>query len=291
MSSDLDSQLSQWYGQFSSDHQRLRDDLLASLPARSALDHVPVPSRTWRSTSAPVLRWALAAAAVLLLVLGAGLLIDDTAEVLNPPTAWAAAIENTGKLQSVHFKLTTFLAGRPSSVEMWWRRPHDFRMTFDDGLIVTGDQSGRYRLNPAGSTLTIYDAGGMGLEMATLGELGQLFTSKVSFSQDWIAQSKVVDSAELEYKNENCRVITAEKDGRYYQYVINGKAALGQAGPLLYDVKRFAGSQMTRLLSHVEVFDIDRSMPDSLFAITPTAGQKVNDRRSADRTPDVKIPR
>ena len=288
MSSDLDSQLCQWYGQFGSDHQRLRDDLLASLPARSALDHVPVGK--WRS-SAPALRWALAAAAALLLLLGASLLIDNTAEVLNPPAAWAAAIENTGRLQSVHFKLTTFLARRPSSVEMWWRRPHDFRMAFDDGLIVTGDQSGRYRVDPAAKNVTVYDAGGLGLEMAPLGELGQLFTSKISFSQNWIAQSKVVGSAEVEYKNENCRVVTAEKDGRYYQYIINDKAPAGQAGPLLYDVKRFAGPEMTRLLSHVEVFEIDRPLPDSLFAITPAPGQKVNDRRSTDRTPEIQIPR
>ena len=211
----------------------------------------------------------MAAAAVLLLGVSVAVLTFIGTDELAPRQVWAAAIENASQLQSVHFRFTTPSAGSGSAVEMWWRRPHDYRMVFSNGLVMTGNKQKACVSPVGGRNVRVFDAAGPGLEMAILGELGELFTSDVSFSREWVRDSEVLSSEPIDYKGEGCRRIVAEKDSRYYVYIIDSRAAKTGQKPLLYDVKRYAEADMSTLLSHVEVLEIDVTMPESLFTIEP----------------------
>lgn len=291
MKMSLDERLRQCHDRFRQGHDMLRERLLADLGDKAAQPFSSTPQATYR-TAWPRLskrRALLVAAAVLMLSFGVFFDGDSERsgqEFVTPQAAYAAAIEGVANIESIHFRMTTpSLNGEAFSVEGWWRRPHDFRLVFDQGLIMTGNESVRCRL--ADDTLTITQADGPSLEMAILGELGPFFPAKGRLAWDWVAQSELLSSEKVQYKGEDCLkiMVHVQKDAgsQRIEYIINERASAGKA-PLIYDVSVYSAGQPAQLRERVEVLAIDKAMPETLFNIAPSEGLKVIDaRRRPDR--------
>ncbi len=266
------------YEQYGQGHGRLRDELLAALPEPAwwgstvKVDFRAIKHRRF-------IRTAMAAAALIIVAVGVRFNPFVSQQVTNPHTAWATAMEQTGNLNSVHFRLSTPGSSAKSggaSVEMWWRRPHDFRLEFNNGLVMTGNDSVRCTYNKKSNNLTLMPGGQPGLEMAVLGELGQLFTSNVSLSGKWIADSKQVGEPEnIMYQGEKCLKMTYVKDGKRFVYIMDAQ------DPLIYDARMYSGDS-DKLMYHIEILKIDSEIPDAMFGIEKTDDMKVSDKRNLD---------
>jgi len=271
----LNNDLPDYYKEFGQNHQYLRERLLGTLPevqwkveraetaSRGEIASLLFSGVRLRSS----LRTALAAAAVLAIAFG--IFVHFGSECDNPQAAWAAAIENAGQVQSVHFRFST----GNSSVEMWCRHPQefrDFRVEYSNGIVTTNNYEKHCYYSKKTNLLSIRSANGPPLEKYLLGELGKLFIEKSPFSGDLISESKILHSEKITYKGEQCLKIIAEMKGDRFEYILDKK------DPLIFEVKRYGPSGKVR--SHVEVLDVDRNMPDSLFIIVPQ-GKKVADRR------------
>ena len=254
---------------FGRNHDRLRRQLLDGLPARPQVGTV-------RSARRPALRWAAAVAAVLVvsLVLWSVVGTPQPGKIMPGNTAWASAIEQAAQMRNVHLR---FITPRPdgsgTSVELWWQSPHNFRMTFDTGLVMTGNTEKRCTFDPHRGTLTIHDGGDVGLEMFVLGELGQMFTSEYAMSKLWLKEAVPTATEDVYYKGEPCRRITLQKDTRRYEYIID------QTTAVIYEGTCYGDSDAPRVLSRMTVLDT-AEMPDSIFAIRPAEGVTVIDQRS-----------
>jgi len=252
------------YGRrFDEHHERLRADLLERLPSREELASARrsrvIPFVSGRVRFSYALRTA-AAAAVLIFAIGVSLLWGPNG--VDSQAVWANAIENAGKAQSVHFRLSTpGTNSKGSSVEMWWRKGGDFRMEFSNGNILTSNGQSRFSYDKQNNRLKTSDYGGPGVEMFLLGELGGLFASEYSISQKLINGSKVVSSSEVVYKGQKCRKILSERQNDLFEYIIDINDSM------LYEVKRYRKSQPQDVISHMEVFEVNRDLLDSLFAI------------------------
>lgn len=283
MDKSLDDRLRQSHEQFNQCHDMLRERLLATVADRRS----PVRRRSSYAESTyeyAGLRWRLvgrvaAVAAAAMVMICAGLLMpgSDQAQLLSPQAAYAAAIDNVGSIDSVHFRMITpGRSGGQASLEGWWRRPHDFRMEFDSGSIMTGNDTIRCQLS--NNELTIRKAEGPSLEMLLLGELGPFFPAEAHLTRAWESDRKLVSSTKVQYKGEACLNIVVEAQGRRYEYIVNEKASEGKT-PLIYEVHVYSGGESPRLMQRVEVLGIDREMPESLFRITPGKDMTVIDRR------------
>ena len=289
MKMSLDERLRQYHSRFRQGHDMLRERLLADLGDNAAQ---PLPTLSSQRQTAYGAGWfrfsrrraVIVAAAVLMLCVG--VLFDgdgdqNAQEFLGTQAAYAAAIQRVANIESIHFRMSTpRLDGQSFAVEGWWRRPHDFRLVFDKGLVMTGNESVHCRL--AQDTLTITQADGPSLEMAILGELGPFFPTEGRLAWDWVAQSKVLSSEKVQYKGEACLKIMVQIDKndrpRRIEYIINERASAGKA-PLIYDVSVYSAGEPAQLRERVEVLAIDRAMPESLFEIAPSEGVKVIDAR------------
>jgi len=272
----LNSDLPKHYREFGRNHQCLREQLLATLPeAQWKVEKAEAASRREIGSSLFFgvklrfsLRIALAAAAVFMIAFG--VLVYVGPEYNSPQAAWAAAVENAGQVQSVHFKFST----GNSSVEMWCRNPQefrDFRAEYSNGLITTNNHEKRCHYNSKTNVLSVRSADEPPLEKYLLGELGKLFMDKSPFSGDLISESKILHSEKITYKGEQCLKMIAEMKGDRFEYILDKK------DPLIFEVKRYSPSG--RVKSHMEVLDVDRNMPDSLFIIDPK-GKKTTTRNS-----------
>ena len=275
MKVSLNNDLSKYYKEFGRKHQYLRDQLLATLPEvqwkverAEAASREEIVSSLFSSVKLRFsLRTALAAAAVFLIAFG--VLVYVGPEYDNPQAAWAAAVENAGQVQSVHFRFST----GNSSVEMWCRHPQefrDFRAEYSNGLVTTNNHEKHCYYSKKTNLLSIRSADGPPLEKYLMGELGKLFLERSPFSGDLINESKLLHSEKVTYKGEQCLKIIAEMEGDRFEYILDMK------DPLIFEVKRYSPSGKVK--SHMEVLDVDRNMPDSLFTIDPQ-GKKVADRR------------
>ena len=254
---------------FARSHNQLRQELLDALPARP---QVPAVSPLRR----PVFKWSAAAAALLVVALAVWSILGapQARQIVNPGTAWASAIEQAAHMRNVHLRFTT---PRPdqtgTGVELWWQSPHNFRMTFDTGLVMTGNQEMRCTFDPQKVTLTINDPAETGLEMFVLGELGQMFTSEYAMSKLWLQEAVPVTTEDILYKGELCSRITLEKNARRYEYIIDKTTAV------IYEGTCYSDTESRRVLSRMTVLDITE-MPDNMFAILPSQGVTVIDQRS-----------
>ena len=277
-----EDRLSRWYEQFGRDHDRLRGQLIQSLRKVEKTE-------TTRRKPFLTLRPILAAAAMIAVLMGTMFVNQWTDRPANnPQAAWADTVDHIGRLQSIHLTWQTPQGGKDAAVEMWWQRPHDFRLEFTTGLVWTGDSQKRCSYNPGKNELVINDAQGPSLEMVVLGELGQLFYSSYALSKpaDWVNDSQIIESEKIIYKAEACQKIVFDRADRRYEFIIDERAVENQAAPF-YQVKVFDGPQKKQLISHMEVLDVDRYAPQEMFTIQPADGCKVIDRRGKT---DNKIP-
>ena len=276
MKNNLETSLSSYYEQFSVGHEQRRSQLLRSM---SAVRHTQMQelavgggragvSQAWKS--------ALALAAGLMIVVGAIFYVwpnqDATTNTdtgpgivslnpLSPQEAYASAIDRVSKLKSLHFIWTTPNGGQGASVEMWWRRPADFRMEFDsNGLIIA---------NQGDETVTDVRA------LFALSQLGRYFllnqpqneeTQKM-FVQDWLNRCRIVQSEPMRYKGEKClKVICVDDLKHRYEYIIDAQKGTDMQTPF-YDLKIYGKPKGGRLKSHVEVLEVNRDYADSKFTV------------------------
>ena len=258
----IENDLNRYYEQFDADHDRLGAQLL------SQLDQAPSPSGPRRLYLPPAVKRVIAAAACLM-ILCAGMYMffggDSSQEV------YASTINKFGQLQSVHFKMNTPGGDANAAVEVWWRRPHDMRMEVSNGTIITNNSDKRCIFNPldAKQKLRIEEgSGGSAPEFSllSLAGLDWLFTDDLPKLQDGIDKSVIKDYEAITYKGEYCRKITCEKDGYLYVYVVDGLIKTDKQAPF-YEVNVYGDLEATRLLSHMELLEVDADLPDDLFII------------------------
>jgi outer membrane lipoprotein-sorting protein len=276
----MDQLLRKYYAAYRQDHQEQRAKLMEAIANTGIVRRVDFQAAESRSLAFRV-RSIIAAAAVLMILCGSIFLLTGGPSSVKVDTAWASAVAQAERLQSVYLMVSTYGSGQaaPQSVEMWWRRPNDFRMVFaQSGLIVTGNQQERRHYMPANHTLTISKAGEPGLEMAILGEFGDLFGSKQSLTQGWVHSSTLIYKEKMNYKGESCYRLTFEKGTRQYECIVNEK------GSLIYEAKIFDSRQPEKILQKIEILSIDTEMPDSLFTINPQADDIIKSKLEAGAT-------
>jgi outer membrane lipoprotein-sorting protein len=270
--------LPEYYSRFDDDHAWLRSQLMAVIEGQEVASGRPETFLIRRGTgmspfASRAFRTAVAVAAAFAILLSVTLIWGPAGN--NSRNAWAQAIQNTGQAQTVHFRMfTPGGSAGDSSVEVWWQRPDKFRMEFSNGIIMTADLEKRCVYNQSRNSLTISDSGTPGVEMALLGELGQLCGSDKSLSGRLIDQSRIINSTEMTYKGEKCYQVTSEIDDNRFEYVV------AQDSPVLYKVKQYRKANPQRAISYMEVLEIDSKLKEDLFSIDP-AGKVVHDRRSS----------
>ena len=257
----IENDLNRYYEQFDTDHDRLREQLMMQL------DQVQRPRALRRFYLTPAVKRVMAAAACLMILfVGWYFFIggDSSQEV------YASAINKFSQLQSVHFKMNTPGGSEDAAVEVWWRRPGDSRMEFNNGMIMTNNGYKFCVYNPLDSKekLRIDEAVGPGPEIGLLALAGLdwLFTDDMPGLQDNIAKSVIIDYESIKYKGQYCRRITCQKDGYLYVYVVDGLTASKKQAPF-YEVNVYGDRQATRLLSHMELLEFDADLPDDMFII------------------------
>lgn len=282
MENNLESQIRTYYQQFGVGHQQRRNQLLGSISAvtRSSLQTSPVIRS--RRLSYPVLKSALGLAAGLMIVLGAIFYIwssNDTASntetgsgitSLNPLSAkeiYATAIDQATKVTSLHFVWTTPNGNdNGASVEMWWSHPNQYRMAFtSNGLIMAGNENQHYKYDPVKKEWKVSE--GTGLYMFPLEQLGRLFSNNDDrLTKQWIDESKIIHSEPVDYKGEKClKVICVHQVSQNrYEYVIDARVGTDTRIPF-YEVKQYSQPQGGRLMSHVEVLEVNKDYADDMF--------------------------
>jgi len=277
---EMERDIEAYYERYGRDHERRRQELLERLPERPLA--VGLSRAGWREDRF-VLRSVLALAAGLMLVFGALVAFGPGSRLggADEHAAWAAAMAQVGRVQSVHFKITTpgLHEGDSSTVEMWWRRPGEFRMVLPNGLVMTGNAQKRCHYDPQSNTLLVLDPG-PGPEMFLLTELGGLFTAEGEVARRWVEESRYLRSEDIVYKELRCRRVCCEKGGRLYEYVIDGRSGERDGMPF-YEVKEYSRLESGRLLSHLEVLEVNTDLPADLLAIEPQPGTKVVDHRTS----------
>jgi len=278
--------LEKHFKMFGADHGRRREQLMDSLGGLEYQRNSSTIAQRRPSHMPRAFRTVAAIAAAIIIVFGMMLILNLDRQRGGSQAAWAAAIEQAGRIQSVHFRLTTPGGGSKTSLEMWWRPPHEFRMEVSNGLIMTGNIEKICILDPKSGKLLIDNAGKPGPEMFILGHLGRLFASEPSFSRNWIESSKMISSEKVNYKGERCRKVLVEKGSRYYEYIIDDKAGADNKAPF-YEVKEYSNSRNGALVSHMEVLEVNQDISESLFTIKATDQMKVVDMRQPGKTPGM----
>ncbi|MCP4711741.1 MAG: hypothetical protein GY869_24240 [Planctomycetes bacterium] len=258
----IENDLKRYYKQFEVDHELLRGQLI------SQLDQAQRPTAPRRLYLPPAVKRVIAAAACLMILFaGMYMLIggDSSQDV------YASTINKFSQLQSVHFKMNTLGSGEDAAIEMWWRRPHDMRMEVSNGTIITNNSDKRCIFNPLDTKQKLRIEEGSGgsapeFSLLSLAGLDWLFTDDLPKLQDGIDKSVIKDYEAITYKGEACRRITCEKDGYLYVYIVDGLTKTEKQAPF-YEVNVYGDLEATRLLSHMELLDVDADLPDDLFII------------------------
>ncbi|MBN2129165.1 MAG: hypothetical protein JW741_06695 [Sedimentisphaerales bacterium] len=274
MMNELEKEFQAYYGQFDREHGSLRQSFVASMAKAEAPARVRIRLRGWA-------KMAVAAAAALLFVIGATMWGPSAQPGgLNGQAAWATVVEQFPRINSIHFTLETPTGDETVQVEMWWRRPHEYRMELPNGLVITSNGEKRCQYDPATDKMLI-TAPGPGPEMFILGELGGLFAAESELSRDWASQCAYLRTEEFIYKGAQCRKVFCEKDGRLYEYVIDGRVSDEPGGTRMpfYEVKEYSGVKDGRMLSHLQVIEVGADWPSDLFEVVPKPGMSVVDRR------------
>lgn len=262
----IENNLNSYYARFDDGHDRQREQLLASL---EQVQRQPISVRRW---AAPLAVKKIAAMAACLLVILGGVYMlnggDQSQEV------FAQAINQFNQLQNVHLLAVTPNSNADAKVEMWWRRPHDYRMEMSNGLILARNSEKQYALDTRSQELTVSDSMGPGLENFILSQLGGFWGEDQTFTQDWIDSNEIITNEPVVFKGQECRKIFCHNNDRWYEYVIDTRANGDKKAPF-YEVNIFGDAEGDRLLLHIEVLEADVDFPDSLFRIEQRSGLKL----------------
>lgn len=282
-----DDELARYYERYSQGHDQRKETLLKALSSVERDSKAPVETSrdietAWGGRKVRIYyRTAAAVAAGLFVVFGVTSLFNPGHRIdrdgsgkpivqIDPHAAWAAAIRQTSQIQSVHLKIKTIGSG----LEMWWRKPEDFRMVFSNGDIHTNNRSVRCIYNRKANRLTLRDGGSKGMELVFLGELGQMFTTQRYLSEGLLRDSEFVRSELIEYKGESCRKMVYDKGQKRYEYVID------RHEPIIYEAKLYKKSQPEILQYHIEILDINKEVDENIFAVEPAAAMTIEDKRA-----------
>jgi len=276
MKNNLETSLRSYYEQFSVGQEQRRGQLLRSLSAfQGGERREPASCGGGRRSMSQTWKSGLALAAGLMIVVGAIFYVwpdnggssDSERETgavslnpLSPQEAYASAIDRIAKLKSLRFLWTTPNGGKSAKIEMWWRRPNDYRMQFaSNGLIVVSQ----------GETL-ITDP----RALFALSQLGRYFllnqpldeNQQELFVQAWLQRCRIVESESVIYKGEKClKVICVDNQDRY-EYIIDAQKGTDIEVPF-YELKRYNQPAGGRLLSHIEVLEVNREYADRIFTV------------------------
>jgi len=267
MNERLEQDLAQYYARFQQGHEQRRQQLLASLPAQPREVVQPVRARVIRFRLPGVAKVAAALAATVMIgvMLFSLFVQSDVTSV-----ALAGALEQAGRVENVHFTLSTPGSDDNAKVEVWFRRPSDFRMEFGNGLVMTLNDGVRYIQDASEGAVTVRPDAVPGPELFVLhiGGLGRLFAvTDGSFAQQWMEKSSIVSSELVEYKGERCRKVVCLHEGQRFEYVIADDATEERRAPF-YEVKQFSDADGGRLVSHMEVLSVNEpALPESTFVI------------------------
>lgn len=248
------------HASFRSGHDMLKQQLLDSLPETSPI-RVDFGRRQF-------IRRVVAAAAVVAIVLGVFALDPfGTQQYSTTPTAWANVLDHIGEVESIHVRMSTPSKNSSPSVEMWWRRGHDYRMEFNSGLTTAGSVKMRYSYDPGSNVLKVTEADGPGPELFALGDLGGLFESGNSLSGNRHRMCETIASEKINYRGEICLKVTTQDDNFRYEYIMDMQPDIAKMP--LYEVRFYSRSKPEQLRYSLEVLEINRQYPDSLFVIEP----------------------
>lgn len=267
MNERFEQDLAHYYARFQQGHEQRRQQLLASLPLEPRQSVQPARRRL-APLRMPTAKVAAALAATLMIGI---MLFSLFMQTDGTSMALAGALEQAGRVENVHFTLSTPNGDEKARVEVWFRRPSDFRMEFGTGLTMTLHNGVRYQQNtPDGPVMVRPDSvPGPELLVLQVGGLAQLFAvADDSFAQQWIQDSSIVSSELTEYKGERCRKVICTHNGQRFEYVIADDATVDHRAPF-YEVKLFSETNGDRLLSHMEVLSVNQPvLPESLFVIS-----------------------
>lgn len=260
MSSFFDD-LSAHYGRFEQNHDVLRSELMSEikpygLMADRSVSVINFEAKPGIGFAAYISRFA-AIAAVLVLAFGLAMFNSGDQAGSSVVVAGNDILHKVTDFRNVHFKVTTF----GSSMEMWWQRPNNYRMEFSDGKVIANNsqnyscfdsKTGKLSLRP-GQLVS-------GLEMFPLAELGEVFPFDKSPTQLLVKTSKVLSTTEVVFKGEDCYNVRTKNElsGDMLEYIVD------KDQPMIYEIARIRDG---RVISKVEVMEIDSVMPDSLFKL------------------------
>ena len=253
--------LSKHYDRFDGGHDFLRARLLADIKSADrnsgrSLDNNVAVAADRRGLAIYLSRFAAVAA---ILVLAFGLAVFNVGNnAAGPSTAIADnVLLKITDFSSVHFNMTAM----DSQMEMWWQKPNYYRMQFGDGTVITNNAENYSCKN--GKTGEISLKPGLesaGPEMFMLAELGEVFPFDNSPTQQLVKTSKVISTEELIFKGEPCYKVKTKNElsGDLLEYIID------KDQPMIYEISRI---RRGKVISHVEVLEIDAAMSDSLFRL------------------------
>jgi hypothetical protein len=275
MQNKLEPNLNSYYAQFSVGHAQRRSQLLRSLSAVKRTQMQAPAVIGGRTGTGHMWKSALALAAGLIIVVGAIFYVEMNQEAttnsatgngtvsinpLSPQEAYASAIERITQLKSLRFVWTTPNGGKDAKVEMWWRRPNDYKMEFASNGLVVASQ-GKEAITDIRAMFALSQLGRYFLLNQPLSKQQQDL-----FVQDWLKRCRIVESKELLYKGEKCLKVICTDTRNRYEYIIDARGGTDIQIPF-YELKQYNKPEGGKLVSHVEVKEVNRNYADSLFTV------------------------
>ncbi|MBN2210342.1 MAG: hypothetical protein JW709_03010 [Sedimentisphaerales bacterium] len=258
-----DEVLQNYFQAFSAEHDRLKQRLLESLPAMSTVRPAPAWRERIAALRGPVwLKPSLAAAAVLVVLLS---IVMFPSARPDAQMAFATSMDNFSQAQSIHLKVQT----GPASMEIWWRRPNEYRMVFSDGMTIVSNDQQRIVLNPKDKTFKVTNPDRGSMDMMVLGPFGMLFTSKDAMSAGWVKEQKLINREEVNYKGQNCLKLTFEDGVRHGVYIVEPELHL------IYQATLSPIERPDKANYQMEVFEVNSAIPEDVFQIEQPEGYRL----------------
>ncbi len=251
--------LSGHYDKFEQGHDFLRSKLLTQLESVQMADRSVANYARSRSGILQLGRYlskTAAVAAILLIVFSMAMFNIGNNQAGNSNVVADNILSKITDFENVHFKMSTM----GSSVEMWWQKPNNYRMEFSDGTVIA-NSTASYSIKKKDGSISYKPAlETYGPEMMLLGELGEVFPFEFSPTQKLLGTSKVISSEEVMFKGEACMKVQAKNPmlGDIFEYIVD------KDQPMIYQIDRIRDG---KVISHVDVIEIDMVMPDSIFDI------------------------
>lgn len=271
-----DSDLRACYRKYKCDHELLRRQLVSSLPSVEWSGRSAITSSRRLAPKASGLKLSFAwraglaaAAAVIAVTVGLIHLAGVGPGSFEGQAAWAAALDQTSRVQSMHLVVTTPTNGKDVRLEIWWRRPHDYRLEFDDQVITNNEQN-RCVWNRQSDELKVFAPEEHDQDVAVLGWFGQLFTSDKAVAQGLLSKTPLVGTEKVNYKGEQYQKLIFEDESLRSEVIVDPESHL------IYERIVYAKGRADTMVEHREVLEIDQVMSERLFTIEPRAVKTKN---------------